>query len=745
MEALSTVQKDIAVAHLQIIDVEVERIRDRIAALGMGSPSDRHDLPILQGALATLANRLQAPGLQGFLEATGGDRHRQLKELGDALLGVELTWDRSAAQMELLGLRKELDALEREQGPGSPSAESVLHHRDRANANAKSQLTTSGVKQAAQLARITNPLFQGHAAAVRRIIEDTSLDMEYIPTLSYPVGMDDSPTTPLLAIDDDLARRGYQSQWFYISEFRRASSTAVAWHRATNLRTSAAPDDPIIGYAPKQSVALRGFFISTRPIRLSDYRRMMQTPEYAAKLEGLLTEELLDGHRWNSTPTFVHGHPFGFERHLKDAAEDADDPILELPFFKAKRFCEAVGGRLPTWQEWEAAMRGEEGWLYPWGDDLDLNALTFQKPVPWEIDLKPRATGSDHSALEVTHDSDPVRGQSTRLHSWGVYGFGKSPFGLRAAARWGFEWNTANGDLGPGRPATHLLRTMGDYYTQFIFEGGDEAKRGNHRSFSGPVLPLYAMPNRFTRAAAFRIVLAVPGPENEDLCPSPAGSTNVTQLQACRRLGQQTTDDSALRWRVDGCGGGVLPEPSARLGFSVGEPLPRGAMGFPSLWPLLGNESEKAIQLLGQPEEVSPHPTEHATHWSYYSLGIQLTLEAIGRRQVVSGLQLYDSTAEDWTLPEWDRFAGAIDRHGLPLKDLTLQSLEKSPGWGPPDWRGPVAAVYVRDFLDVLPPGDDVGSALWTARQQNAGASLCYEVLARPDGRVAWIKICHRR
>jgi len=217
MEALSTVQKDIAVAHLQIIDVEVERIRDRIAALGMGSPSDRHDLPILQGALATLANRLQAPGLQGFLEATGGDRHRQLKELGDALLGVELTWDRSAAQMELLGLRKELDALEREQGPGSPSAESVLHHRDRANANAKSQLTTSGVKQAAQLARITNPLFQGHAAAVRRIIEDTSFDMEYIPTLSYPVGMDDSPTTPLLAIEDDLARRGYQSQWFYIS------------------------------------------------------------------------------------------------------------------------------------------------------------------------------------------------------------------------------------------------------------------------------------------------------------------------------------------------------------------------------------------------------------------------------------------------------------------------------------------------------------------------------------------------
>ena len=51
-------------------------------------------------------------------------------------------------------------------------------------------------------------------------------------------------------------------------------------------------------------------------------------------------------------------------------------------------------------------------------------------------------------------------GASTRISSWGVYGFERSPFGLKGATRMGFEWNTANCDLGDKGPRTHLLRTM---------------------------------------------------------------------------------------------------------------------------------------------------------------------------------------------------------------------------------------------------------------------------------------------
>lgn len=46
---------------------------------------------------------------------------------------------------------------------------------------------------------------------------------------------------------------------------------------------------------------------------------------------------------WNYVPTFVNGTHFGFSCHRKDDTDDVDDPVLELPFFKAKQFAEALG------------------------------------------------------------------------------------------------------------------------------------------------------------------------------------------------------------------------------------------------------------------------------------------------------------------------------------------------------------------------------------------------------------------
>ena len=43
-------------------------------------------------------------------------------------------------------------------------------------------------------------------------------------------------------------------------------------------------------------------------------------------------------------------------------------------------------------------------------------------------------------------------GTTTRLESWGSYKHEQSPFGLKDLARFGFEWNTANSDLGPKAP-----------------------------------------------------------------------------------------------------------------------------------------------------------------------------------------------------------------------------------------------------------------------------------------------------
>ena len=52
-------------------------------------------------------------------------------------------------------------------------------------------------------------------------------------------------------------------------------------------------------------------------------------------------------------------------------------PVVEVTWYGAKAYCEALGRRLPTEAEWELAAKGMEGFVYPWGNDWNAaNAWT---------------------------------------------------------------------------------------------------------------------------------------------------------------------------------------------------------------------------------------------------------------------------------------------------------------------------------------------------------------------------------
>jgi formylglycine-generating enzyme required for sulfatase activity len=70
------------------------------------------------------------------------------------------------------------------------------------------------------------------------------------------------------------------------------------------------------------------------------------------------------------TDSFTHPEYYG-------NSEFDNYPVINVNWDQAKAYCEWRGASLPTEAQWEKAARGTDGYLYPWGNQLEDGQANF--------------------------------------------------------------------------------------------------------------------------------------------------------------------------------------------------------------------------------------------------------------------------------------------------------------------------------------------------------------------------------
>jgi len=182
---------------------------------------------------------------------------------------------------------------------------------------------------------------------------------------------------------------------------------------------------------PQHKVYLDAFWIDLTEVSNEMFSEFVQNASYQTSAEKLRTGYVLNlsSKNWEEVQGADWRHPQGSSSNITGKERH---PVVQVSWDDATAYCEWVGGRLPTEAEWEKAARGEDGRIYPWGNnDVAGNLLNF-------ADFNLNIPGADRSVDDGYSYTAPVDS----------YPDGVSPYGVMNMAgnvwEWVWDWYSEN-------------------------------------------------------------------------------------------------------------------------------------------------------------------------------------------------------------------------------------------------------------------------------------------------------------
>ena len=170
-----------------------------------------------------------------------------------------------------------------------------------------------------------------------------------------------------------------------------------------------------------------------RPVRLDEF------PVTVARYRRFLAAVGRHGSAEWDRPDTPAGHTHQPRRDGLPVASYYEDPVYDnhpavaVDWWSASAFARFEGKRLPTSLEWEAAARGFDGRLFPWGDEVDLAVVNCADS--WSD--RPLIT---YAAWRAEHDNGRLAGAVPGPVD--AHPANTSPFGVRELGGNVWEWTS---------------------------------------------------------------------------------------------------------------------------------------------------------------------------------------------------------------------------------------------------------------------------------------------------------------